>query len=76
MRVRFENTFYVDNIAEARLEADRAAAEFLEISELAVPALIDFEFKVETPKIDELATGKYKITAYGSVKNSVLRPGN
>lgn len=75
MRVRFETTHYVHNLSEAREGAIKSAADFLEVSDVAAPALVEFEFKVETLDSDSDYRTPFKVTAYGSVKNSVLRPG-
>lgn len=76
MRVHFELKFGADTVEGARETAYQKVAKFMQVSEEAVPALVDLELKVSIPdaeKDSELTTD-FVITAFGNVKHSIAKP--
>jgi hypothetical protein len=76
MRVNFELKFSADTLEAAKLMAHEEVAKFLNIDESVVADSVDLELKVGIPDPEKnLYSGHFIITAYGSLKKSVLHPG-
>lgn len=76
MRVHFELKFGADTVESARELAYQEVAKFMQVSEEAVPALVDLELKVgiPDPEKDSALTTHFVITAFGNVKHSIAKP--
>lgn len=76
MRVHFELKYGSDNVEEARENAYRKVASFMQVTEEAVPALVDLELKVGIPDPEKDAdlSSDFVITAFGNVKHSIAKP--
>ena len=76
MRVSFELKFSADTLEAAKAVAHEEVAKFLSISESAVPDSVDLELKVGIPDPEKnIYSGHFIITAYGSLKKTLLHPG-
>ena len=82
MRASFELKLTVSTLTEARLEAYRHIAAFLECDPSEVSDKAEIELKVKTldisddPKTPQWSedTNLYEVTVYGTLKQNVLRP--
>lgn len=76
MRVHFELKYGADTIGRARITAYEEIAKFMEVTEAAVPALVDIELKITVPDPEKDAdlVGRFAVTAYGNVKNIIAKP--
>jgi hypothetical protein len=76
MRTHFELKYGSDTLDQARATAYEKIAEFMEVTEVAVPALVDIELKVgiPDPEKDSDVTNRFIVTVYGNIKNSVAKP--
>jgi hypothetical protein len=76
MRVHFELKYGADTVAEATEAAYEQIAKFMEVQELAVPALVDVELKVSLPdpEKDKDLNNNFLVTAFGNVKHSIVKP--
>lgn len=82
MRASFELKLIVSTLTEARSEAYRHIAAFVECEPSEVPEKADIELKIKTLDLSDDSkkpqwsedTNLYEVTAYGSLKNSVLKP--
>lgn len=76
MRTHFELKYGSDTLDQARATAYEKIAEFMEVTEAAVPALVDIELKVgiPDPEKDSTVANRFIITVYGNIKNSVAKP--
>jgi hypothetical protein len=75
MRVNFELKFGADTLEEAKKSAHEEVAKFLGIDESTVSDSVDLELKVAIPDPEkDKYSGHFAITAFGSVKKSVVRP--
>jgi len=76
MRVAFELKFSADTLESAKATAYEEVAKFLNITESAVADSVDLELKVGIPDPEKnLYSGHFVITAYGSLKKTLLHPG-
>jgi hypothetical protein len=78
MRARFELIEWADSLQQAQEFVVESASDFLQVSREDIPSLVDFEYKIEYPNEEDKNRdhiASFKVTAYGSVKNSVLHPG-
>ena len=82
MRASFELKILASNLAEARLDAYRHIAAFVDCSPEEVPEKADVELKIKTLDLSEdskspqwsKSTDLYEVTVYGTLKQSVIRP--
>lgn len=76
MRVHFELKYGAETLDQARVEACKRIAAFMDVTEAAVPALVDIELKVgiPDPEKDPGFTANFAVTAYGNLKNSIAKP--
>jgi hypothetical protein len=76
MRVHFELKYGAETLEQARVEAYKRIAAFMDVTETAVPTLVDIELKVTVPdpEKDLDFTANFAVTAYGNVKNSIAKP--
>jgi hypothetical protein len=76
MRVHFELKYGAETLDQARVEAYKRVASFMDVTEAEVPALIDLEVKVAVPdpEKDLGFTANFAVTAYVNVKNSIAKP--
>ena len=75
MRINFELKFSADTLEDAKKMAAEEVAKFLNIDESAVADSVDLELKVSIPDPEKnVYSGHFIITAFGSVKKSVVRP--
>lgn len=76
MRVHFELKYGADSISQARVSAYEQIADFMEVSAVAVPTLVDIELRVgiPDPEKDSGVGTKFVVTAYGNVKNIIAKP--
>lgn len=76
MRVHFELKIGADTVESARELAYQEVAKFMQVSEDAVPALVDLELKVSIPdpEKDSLLTTHFAVTVFGNVKHSIAKP--
>ena len=76
MRVHFELKYGAETLDQARFEAYKRIAAFMDVTEEAVPGLVDLELRVgiPDPENDLGFTANFAVTAYGNVKNSIAKP--
>jgi hypothetical protein len=76
MRVHFELKYGAETLDQARVEAYKRIAAFMDVTEVAVPVLVDLELKVSIPDPEEdpSFTANFAITAYANVKNIIAKP--
>jgi hypothetical protein len=76
MRVNFELKFSADTLEMAKSMAYEEVSKFLNIDQSIVADSVDLELKVGIPDPEKnIYSGHFIITAYGSLKKSVLHPG-
>lgn len=76
MRVHFELKYGAQSLELARIAAYEQIANFMGVSEAAVPALVDIELKVgiPDPEKDSGIEAGFVVTAFGNVKHSIAKP--
>lgn len=81
MRTSFELKLVASTLSEAKEVASKEICKFLEISEAELENIVSVELKVTYPKAETVveieqgvSAGVFQVTAYGSVKQSVVRP--
>jgi hypothetical protein len=76
MRVNFELKFSADTLEAAKSLAYEEVSKFLGVEESAVADSVDLELKVGIPDPEKnIYSGHFIITAFGSLKKSVIHPG-
>lgn len=76
MRVNFELKFSADTLDAAKTMAHEEVSKFLGIDQSAVADSVDLELKVGIPDPEKnLYSSHFIITAYGSLKKTLLHPG-
>lgn len=81
MRTSFELKIAAADITEAKQEATKAVAKFLNLPEEDLLDHVNMELKVSYPKAETLIeigenmdSGEFIVTVFGSVKQSVTKP--
>jgi hypothetical protein len=82
LRASFELKILAANITEARIEAYKHIASFIECEPSEVPDKADVEVKIKTIDIGDdpkrplwsESTEMYEVTVFGTVKHSIVRP--